>query len=394
MDERKLRESAVRGYRNGGSPKRIYQTLGRSKRWFYKWLKRSQKEGEDWAKGLSRKPHRMPKKTDESMEQAVVETRKSLVGNPYAQIGAFTISWNMTQQGIKPPSIATINRILKRNNLVAKRAKYQPKGISYPSIKVASSNHLHQFDSLGPRYLKDDGRFYSANIIDALDHRCCVNPKRRQNYMCLGSALMRSWQVLGIPTFLQMDNMLPMRGSNRHPHSFGLVVRLCLHLGIQPVFIPIHEPWRNGIVEHFQNVFDKSFFRSQKFDSFTHLVQKAQEFEIFHNHHHRYSPLGGKTPAESVTGNLRYLPNDFKLPTRMSITPGLIHLVRFIRSNRILDIFGERYRMPLDVVYEYVWATIDTANGTLSIYHDNTLVHSFDYHIPKTAYDLSEFTMS
>ena len=55
-------------------------------------------------------------------------------------------------------------------------------------------------------------------------------------------ALIRSWQILGIPTYLQMDNMLQTQGSHRHPHSFGLVIRLCLHLGIQPLFIPIKEP--------------------------------------------------------------------------------------------------------------------------------------------------------
>ena len=65
--------------------------------------------------------------------------------------------------------------------------------------------------------------------------------------------------------YLQMDNLLPLRGSNRYPHSFGLVIRLCLELGIQPIFVPIGEPWRNGIVEHFQNVFDKMFFRAQYF---------------------------------------------------------------------------------------------------------------------------------
>jgi len=246
---------------------------------------------------------------------------------------------------------------------------------------------------LGPRYLKDDGRFYSANIIDAYDRRCSVNPICRQTKIDIINTLIRCWQTLGIPTYLQMDNKLPLRGSNRYPHSFGLVIRLCLKLGIQPLFIPMEEPWRNGIIEHFQNVFDKMFFRTQNFKSFSHLLQQARDFEVFHDHNHRYSTLGGKTPREKVSGNLKFLPLDFKLPKVLFIVPGHIHLIRFIRSNRILDVFGEKFSMPTEVEYEYVWATIDTVKETLFVYHDLKLVKEFDYPLPKTSIDLSKIDL-
>jgi len=47
------------------------------------------------------------------------------------------------------PQIWTINRILKRNNLVSKREKrYQPKGKPYPQFpsRPFKINTLHQFD--------------------------------------------------------------------------------------------------------------------------------------------------------------------------------------------------------------------------------------------------------
>lgn len=274
-----------------------------------------------------------------------------------------------------------------------KRSQYQPKNIDYPSLEVTRSNYLHQFDVIGPRYLKTDGRFYSANTLDAYDRRCVVNPMRRQTKTDILNALIRSWQVLGIPVYLQMDNKLPMRGSNRYPHSFGLVIRLCLYLGIQPVFIPLKEPWRNGIIERFQDVFDKLFFRAQYFRNFAHLVPQTRCFEKFHNYNHRYSTLDGKTPMEKVSGDLKYLPKNFRLPVNLSLAPGRVHLVRFIRSNRVLDIFGEKFPMPVDVEYEYVWATIDTAKHSLSVYHDSKLIQKFDYPIPKTVTDLSEIDL-
>lgn len=97
---------------------------------------------------------------------------------------------------------------------------------------------MHQFDVVGPCYLKTDGRFYLANAIDACDRKCYIDPVVRQIKSDILACLIRCFQILGIPEYLKMDNKHPMRGSNRYPHSFGLVIRLCFFLGIQPIFTP------------------------------------------------------------------------------------------------------------------------------------------------------------
>lgn len=237
MDEKEIREQAIRRYENGESPKGIYQSLGKSKAWFLKWLNRYRHNGEDWAKSYSQRPHHTLRKIDKDMEQIVIKVKKSLEKKLYAQIGVLNINWYLSQKGITSPSTATISRVIKRNNLVRKRPKYTPKGVNYPSLEVIYSNYLHQFDLVGPRYLKTDARFYSANIIDVFNCRFSVNSVPRQTRIDIANALIRSWQTLGIPSYLQIDNMLSARGSNRYPHSFGLVIRLCLKLGIQPLFI-------------------------------------------------------------------------------------------------------------------------------------------------------------
>jgi len=40
--------------------------------------------------------------------------------------------------------------------------------------------------------------------------------------------------------------MTRFHDSNKHPRSFGIILKTCLYFGIQPVFIPIAEPWGNG----------------------------------------------------------------------------------------------------------------------------------------------------
>lgn len=391
MEEQKLRELAIQRYENGESPKAIYTDLGKTKPWFFKWLKRFKSGEPDWPKDLSRRPHSSPKKINKTMEQTVIEARQQLEATPYAQIGASSIDWLLEKQRVKRPTIATINRVIKRNNLTRKKPpRYNPKGVSYPAIEISASNEFHQMDVVGPRYLKSDGRFYCVNIIDAYDRRGSINPRRRQKKTDVASALIRSWQTIGLPTYVQMDNTLSTQGSHLHPHSFGLVIRLCLLLSIQPIFIPIREPWRNGIVERFNQDFDKIFFRTQFFRNFAHLCQQAINFEAYRQKYHRYSTLKGHTPEQQATDNLKLLSKNFEIPKKLSIEHGYVHLIRFIRSNRILDIFSEKFLMPSSVVYEYVWVTIDTEQQKVLLYHDKKLFKEFPYELPSTAFDLSE----
>lgn len=94
MDEKELREEAIKKFENGESPKEIYQSLKRSKAWFFKWLRRYKHEGGNWACDRSRRPHHNSKKIDSAMEQAVIETRKKREGQLYAQIGALSINYD------------------------------------------------------------------------------------------------------------------------------------------------------------------------------------------------------------------------------------------------------------------------------------------------------------
>ncbi len=393
MSEEKLKNEAMRRYEQGEPPKNIYTSLGKGKTWFFKWLKRFKSGDSNWAVEQSRRPHTSPGKIDPQMEQAVIATRKQMVNTLYAPIGAQHIAWELNETD-KLPSLATINRIINRNGLTRRRPRYQSKGVKYPIFPVVNaSNVLHQMDGVGPRYLKNDGRFYAINMIDAFDRRARVNPRRRQNKDALVEVMLRSWQYLGLPDYLQMDNTLSTQGSHQHPHSFGLVIRLCLHLGIQPIFIPIREPWRNGIIERFNDDFDKRFFRAQFFKNFQHVCAQAVNYELFHDTKHRYSTLTGHTPQQHCTGIKRKLSKNFKLPEKLGITQGCVHFIRFIRSNRILDINGERFPMPMDVEYEYVRATIDTAKEKLFVYHDDQIIKELDYSLPKTAIDLSKLEL-
>ena len=220
--------------------------------------------------------------------------------------------------------------------------------------------------------------------MDVFSHQVYIESQRSKQDRQVASSLLRCWKTVGLPDFIQFDNELSFRGSNRYPRSPGLVIRLCLHFGVQPVFIPLGEPWRNGAIEKFNDTYNKKFFRRQWFPSYAALKRQSKNFQRFHNKHHRYSCLKGKTPLE-VIQNDNFEPMTLgantKLPELDDVPEGNIILIRFVRSNQILDIFGEKFKVSKDLVYSYVKAVIVTKIGTLQIYVGDEFIESLDYRL-------------
>ena len=220
--------------------------------------------------------------------------------------------------------------------------------------------------------------------MDIFSHQVYIESQRTKEDRQVASSLLRCWKAIGPPDFLLLDNELSFRGSNKYPRSPGLVIRLCLYFDIQPVFVPIREPWRIGVIEKFNDTYNKKFFRRQWFYSYSHLKRQSKNFQRFHNKHHRYSCLKGKTPLE-VIRNSNFKPvtigANTKLPQLDEVPGGNIILIRFIRSNRLLDIFGEKFKVSKNLVYSYVKAVIVTQIGLLQIYLGDELVETFEYQL-------------
>ena len=118
--EEDIRKQAVKRYLTGEQPKEIYTDLKRSKKWFFKWLRRFQTGDLDWYKDRSKAPLRRANKTSNKKRQLIVSIRKQLESQRFAQTGVSAIKWELSKLGLDFPSDSTINRILKKEGLVKK----------------------------------------------------------------------------------------------------------------------------------------------------------------------------------------------------------------------------------------------------------------------------------
>jgi len=378
-DELILRKQAVELFLQGVPISDIALKLDRSRQWVHKWLTRYRTiGGEDWFHSKSASPKQVPNKTPQNEEALVVKIRKALEGRIYSQTGALSIMYEIESMGLKPPSIPTINRILKRNNLITGSRVKQKKGIEYPTYFTL----VQQMDLVGPRYLTGGSRFYFQNIIDTENHHVGVYPIRDKRSITIARTIAHFWSTYGIPDYLQMDNELPFRGSNRYPRSLGIVPRLALSQGVTPIFIPPSEPWRNGIIEKFNSNLYKYFFSKQRFTSFEEVEEKAPEFSDFHNKNHRYSTQKGKYPDQIKSISEEYKLGPINLGDPFPLVEGSVIFIRFIRSDRILTILRSSFILKQELVYTYVIAEIIIDQHVLLIKQDGIIHHVFPFAMP------------
>lgn len=375
---------AIERYLSSEKPISIVKSIGKSKSWFYKWLSRYDKNNPLWNKKKSKTPKYKPLKTSYKIEEAIKIIRLHLYNNGLFH-GAQAIQWEFKDMNINPiPSLRTINRILQRNNLTHRRTgKYIPKGTPYPKLTAEFPNHIHQADFVGPLYLSGPIRFYSLNVVDIATSRCGIQPLFSCNSQNSIDSLWSIWWRLGIPKYLQVDNELAFYGSNRYPRAMGALIRLCLLNNVEPWFIPVREPWRNGVVEKFNDHFRQKFFNKVIIRTEDQLFKESLQYENRHNNEYRYSKLKGSTPMKYLlnsTVSLRF-PNKKEPPKHPLPKPktGCYHFIRLIRSNLCLNIFTEKFYLPSDLMYEYVIATVNVKEQKLKIFHNNKLVEEYNY---------------
>ncbi len=378
ISNEQLRKRAIELYNNTINITEICKILNCSRRWFYKWLKRYQNNKEGWFIEKSRKPKTCKKKVDSNIEQLILETRNQLMLTPFMQYGPQAIFYHLKMKNMESPPVWSIARILKRNNVAHKKETYIPKGKKYPYEYLFSQ----QMDLVGPRYLYSKRRFYFLNIICCDTHYAYISTLENQNSTNVCNGLIQFWKVAGIPDFLQMDNDLAFWGSLNKPTALGKVIRLCLLNKVVPVFIPIKEPWRNGIIEHFNNTMQSAILNSARFETLEQIQDAAEQFCKIHNTNHCYSSQNGMVPDDCrryLNYSIFPLSENYQLPENLHLCEGEIHIIRFIRSDLKFHIFGLSYILPEEAQYEYILGVILTQEHKLKIFKEQKTIAEFRF---------------
>jgi len=377
---------AVRRFEKGENPLAICTSLGKSKAWLYKWVKRYRESGESWPEEHSRRPLSSPRHIRSDIEE-IIRIIRTRLSEKELFCGAQAILWEMEDLGVAPlPSVSAINRVLKRGGLTnLRKGGYKPVGTLYPVLPSLRPNQTHQADLVGPCYLKGPIRFFSLNVLDTATFRCGIHPCPSLAGQAILDGIWGIWKRMGIPERIQVDNAMSFFGSPTHPRGMGPLIRLCLNYGVEPWFIPMSEPWRNGMIEGFNDRYQQMFLGKRTMSSREELETASLEFELRHNSRYRYSRLKGCTPMKALEmsrARLRF-PMEDKAPVHRIKKPetGRYHVVRLIRKDLRINIFGECFAVPPETHREYVTATIDVKEQKLKLFLGREQIDELDYEL-------------
>jgi putative transposase len=392
-DELSARQQAIRLRLAGESVESLCYSLKRSERWVHKWWQRYLPSGPEGLYDLTRAHQRVVNRTPPPIERAVLGVRRRLAARatPHTRdslVGAPTIREELKRLGVTPlPAIRTIDRILARADLTCPPVRLARRlaQSDYPGPQAHASNQRHQVDVVGPRSLKGDKTAYYFLICkDRFDQAVYIEFVDSREMNRVLTFLVHTWQHLGLPARVQFDNGREFCGWGRWPRSLSRVIRLCLHLGIEPVFIPEGEPQRHGSVAQFHGWFQPLLLR-HRFRHPGEVRREVRRLMTRVNEPHVHPQLGYQTPAKHRRSQrLRKRPADFALEARaLPMAAGKIPCVRRVSGQGTINSLGERLKSSKRWKFQYIRATLSTETQRVRVYQNGRLLKQLSYKLRK-----------
>jgi putative transposase len=388
--ESKIRQQAVALHLQGWKKSEIARKLQRSRRWVHRWISRYEAASSTGSlRDHSRAPKQIGWAYPERIKRMVLQLRVERERGKrakykYALVSAQAIYYELRELRVSPlPSPRTIHLWLKQAGRIPERNVRKAPNPTYPMLPCKAVNDVQELDFKGPLYLKDRShKYYLMVLRDKVSKKTALCALSNKSMDAILDFLVDAWQSMGCPKHLKMDNSLDFRGSNLYPRSPSKLMRVCLDLGVQPVFIPLREPWRNGVVENLNGLLARFLFRTHTFETEKQLHQAVQRMQTTINTRHRLPALEGKTPQEfTAHTKLCCPPTNYDWRMRdLRLLKGKVTFIRFVRkSGRITLTAKDKFFLGKKYKWQYVLANVEIATKRLNVIWQGTHIKSFDY---------------
>jgi putative transposase len=388
--ETTLRRKAIRLLLKGLRPSAVLKLIPRGRTWLHKWWRRYQENGRAGLKSHSRRPEQAPQAHDEKVCAVVLRVRRALERRKIGLIGAPAIQDEIRKNRLlyEIPSPASIKRWLKEAGLI-KSAPEAPKNVYYPAPQIKPEQAFQACDWTS-RYLPGGQKVFVFHTVEEATRALEQTIGNDKTVTSVRRHLLSVWRRLGLPDVLQLDNDPAFCGGERTARRFGTIVRLCLYVGIQIVFIPPSEPKRNWLVENINNLWGRSFWKRHQFRSFNDVIGRSPQFTRWYSRCYKPQSLNGKTPSQARRGKRcrrLTMKQIASMPEPLPITAGRVHFIRRVAPDGTISFLGETWKIRKNLAHRYVWATIITHRQRLEIYYQRSdqspkrLIRTFDYQI-------------
>jgi transposase-like protein len=313
----------------------------------------------DWA---NRKPGRAWNRTRASVERRILALRTKLRDDILGECGAAAIQRSLKASRADAPSLATINRVLARHGAQDRARRVRrpapPKGWYLPAVAAASAE-LDCFDLIedlkiaqGPLVLVLTGTSLHGGLPDAWP----LSPARAQTVV---KCLTARWHRDGLPAYAQFDNDTIFQGAHQHPDSIGRVTRLCLALGVTPVFAPPREHGFQNPIEGFNALWQSKLWQRHRFADLKDLKRASARY--IRAHRLRNGHRQERAPAR------RRFPRAFRLDLNAPLLGTVLYLRRSDERGRV-HLLGRSFEVSANWPHRLVRCEVDLSAHRIRFY--------------------------
>jgi transposase len=312
-------------------------------------------------------PH-VPKKTRRTaadLEDLVLDVRQQLRrDSDLGFYGARAIRDALAQRQVAPlPSVRTIGRILRRRGLLDHRPRARrpapPPGWYLPAV-AAGRQELDSFDAVeglklkgGPLIEVFNGVSLAGGLVASWPQAGCVTAR------AVSDALLTFWREFGLPGYAQFDNGTIFHGSHAHPDVVGRVSRVCLSLGVVPVFVPPREMGFQAAIENYNGSWQARVWSRFQHHSLAELcVHSGRHVAALRRH--RAERIAAAPPR-------RPFPRRWELDLKRAPCGRLIYLRR-TDGTGAAEVLGQRFAVDGRWPNRLVRAEVDLGGGTITFY--------------------------
>lgn len=251
-----------------------------------RWVTRAGQTRLDRVLWLDRPPiaHQV-RRTARSIETRVVAVRQVLrVESDLGEFGAAAIHRALVAEGATTvPSVRTIGRILARTGALDVRRRIRrlapPPGWYLPTVARGEAE-LDSFDIVEGLTLPDGTEVEVLTATSLHAHLAAAWPGPAVSARQVVTTLTTHWREVGLPTYAQFDNDNRFQGPHQHRDAVGRVIRLCLSLGIVPVFAPPREPGLQNATENFNGRWQQKVWRRFEHATLDDVRQRSARFIV------------------------------------------------------------------------------------------------------------------
>lgn len=345
------------------------------------WVKHAAGQRLDRVDFANRKPGRAWNRTRIAVEQEIVRLRLKLRAGVLGEFGADSIAQALSTRSGPAPARATINRVLARYGLQdgvrRVRRPAPPKGWYLPAVAAGRAD-VDCFDFIEGLKI---ARGPVADVLTAkslhggLTNAWVVAGKSTRLTVPL---LLKRWQCDGCPTYAQFDNDTVFQGAHQFKDAVGAVSRLCLQLGITPVFVPPLEHGMQNVIEGFNGLWQSKVWHRHNVASIFDLQRCSDRYIAAHRVRH--------------ASDVQAAPKRPRVPKNFSFNPhaklaGTIIYLRRTGEHGEVNILGHVLNISSTWRHRLVRCEVNFSAGVIRCFglrrtapHEQPLLATIQYH--------------